>query len=78
MIVALVISLIFNVLFIGLALYINNSWYHDVIKLIKDFDKEYSRLNDEWAEFCNKQIKDAVNKTTAVMQEVNNNESKTK
>ena len=59
MIVALVISLIFNVLFIGLALYINNSWYRDMIKTIKDFDKEFSQMNNEWAEFCNKQIEEA-------------------
>ncbi len=59
MIVALVISLILNVLSIGGMLWLNESWYRDTIKMIKDFDKEYTRLNDNWAEFCNKQIKEA-------------------
>ena len=75
MIVALVISLIYNVLLIGLALYINESWYRDVIKIAKDFDKEYSRMNNGWAEYCKKQIHEAVNSTVDAMKEVNDAES---
>lgn len=78
MIVALIISLILNFISIGGMLWLNESWYRDEIRLIKDFDKEYSRLNDEWAKFCNKQFDDAANRITAVIKEVNDYESKTK
>lgn len=68
MVVALIISLILNLLSIGAMLWINESWYRDEIKLIKDFDKKYSRLNDEWAEFCKKQVEEAVNETADAIQ----------
>lgn len=74
MIVALVISLILNVLFMGGMLYINESWYRNVIRIIEESDKEYSRMNNEWAEFCKKQIDDAVNGTKAAMKEDYKNE----
>ena len=75
MIVALVISLVLNVLLLGFAFYLNNSWYHDVIKLIETSNEEYSKLNNMWCDFCNKQVETAVNSTAAAIEEVYNAES---